>query len=90
MPVCKIKNEDEAIIHKKMPSPQYFKALNKAEWERDVYLKAKERNLSEHRSGVTGALLISSKIKSQLFAGTKAASEETSPPRARWSAFRAP
>lgn len=37
----------------------------------DVSFKSKDRNLSEHRSGVTGALLISSQIKSQLFAVNK-------------------
>lgn len=65
--------------------------LNKAFGEGDVSFKAKERNLSECRSGVTGALLISSQINSQLFPLNKGSQGGNQPPpRARWSASRDP
>lgn len=47
----------------------------------DVSFKSKDRDLSEHRSGVTGALLISSQIKSQLFAVNKGGHWGNQPPQ---------
>ena len=56
------------------------------------YPNSKEGNLSVPRADVVGALLISSQIKSQLFAMNKDSQWENQPPPpgARWSAFRAP
>lgn len=58
---------------------------------RDISFGTKEGNLSVRRADVMGALLISSQIKSQLFATNKGSQwGNQPPPRARWSAFRAP
>lgn len=62
---------------------------------RDIAFESKGGDLSVRRADVVGALLISSQIKSQLFAMNKGSQwgnqpPPPTPPRARWSAFRAP
>lgn len=64
--------------------------LLKATREGDVSFKAKARNLSECRSGVTGALLISSQIKSQLFTGNKGSQWGNQPPEGQMVSVQSP
>ncbi len=73
--------------HCQAPTTQ---GLHKASWEGDVSFKAKEGNLSERRSGVTGALLISSQIKSQLFGGNKGSQWGNQPPKGQMVSVQSP
>lgn len=87
-----LRRHSQSQSHKETPHWQTSAShgLHKASWDGDVSFKAKERNLSERRSGVTGALLISSQIKSQLFAGNKDSQWGNQPPKGQMVSVQSP
>ncbi len=64
--------------------------LHKISQDKDVSFKAKEGNLSERRGGVTGALLISFQIKSQLFTRNKGSQWGNQPPEGQMVSAQSP
>lgn len=63
---------------------------HKATRETVIFLTAKERNLSNHKSSVTEFLLISFQIKSQLFAGNKDSQWGNQPPKGQMVSVQSP
>lgn len=75
---------------RKRPPPDLKDSRTSQSNMEDVSFKAKERNLFERRSGVTGTLLISSQINSQLFPGNKDIQGGNQPPKGQMVSVQSP
>lgn len=91
-PVWEIKGQDATLTQRKCPLPNFnnSRPSQSNTGQRDVSFKTKEGNLFERRSCVMGALLISSQIKSQLFARNKDSQWGNQPPKGQMVSAQSP